>query len=81
MKLIDKDSYLLSTGKTIHPNKGIIGLTEVEEFKIYEGYDGTWTTEDEVVEKEFIDLTNEELKEIAFYMAELWDKYLKQLNA
>ncbi len=31
MELINKDSYLLSTGKTIHPNKGIIGLTESNE--------------------------------------------------
>jgi hypothetical protein len=67
-----KDSYKLSTGKLIHPNKGIIGLTEYEGFKIYEGYDGTWLTENEVYDKIFVELTNNEQKEIALYMSNLW---------
>lgn len=71
------ESYELSTGKLIHPNRGIIGLTEYGGFKIYEGYDGTWTTEEEAFDEEYIELTNAELtnaeqKEIALYMSDLW---------
>ena len=65
-----KDSYRLSTGKMIHPNRGIIGLTEVDGLKIYEGYDGTWTTEESAFEDP--ELTRDEIREIASYMRDLW---------
>lgn len=84
MKLTNKDSYLLSTGKLIHPNRGIIGLTEAEEgLKIYEGYDGTWITENQIEgtgwTKDNIELTNEEVKEIALYMSKLWQRLADSL--
>lgn len=66
------DSYKLNTGKMIHPNMGIIGLTEYEGFKIYEGYDGTWATKKDGFYQDVIELTNEEQKEIALYMSDLW---------
>lgn len=79
MKLINTDSYLLSTGKEIHPNCGIIGLTEVKGLKIYEGYDGSWIAENEIegtaYTKDDIELTNKELKEIALYMRDLWNRF------
>ncbi len=67
-----KDSYKLSTGKIIHPNRGIIGLREHEGFKIYEGYDGSWTTKENAFDEDDIELTDSELKEIALYMSDLW---------
>lgn len=79
MKIINRHSYLLSTGKEMHPNRGIIGLTETEGLKIYEGYDGSWTTEKEALEDEDIELTNKELKEIALYMSQLWHKFASEL--
>lgn len=79
MELINKDSYELSTGKVIHPNRGIIGLTEAEEgLRIYEGYDGNWIVESEIegsaYTKDNIELTNEEVREIAIYMSKLWQR-------
>lgn len=79
MKPTGNDSYELTTGKVIHPNNGIIGLREVEGFKIFEGYDGSWITESEEDEPELIELTNEEVKEIALYMSELWLKFYTKL--
>lgn len=84
MKLTNKDSYLLSTGKLIHPNRGIIGLTEAEEgLKIYEGYDGDWVIESEIegsaYTKDNIELTNEEVREIAEYMSKLWQRLADSL--
>lgn len=82
MKLINEDSYLLSTGKTIHPTRGIIGLTEIDnKFRIYEGYDGSWTIEDDLYEGCPLEaeLTNEELQEIALHMSGLWLKWAKTL--
>lgn len=79
MKLISKGNYLLNTGKEIYPNRGIIGLTETEGLKIYEGYDGSWITENEVIDEEDIELTNKELKEIALYMSKLWHKFASEL--
>lgn len=68
-----KDGYKLTTGKKIYPNKGILGISECDErFRIYEGYDGFWTTEEDAFYKDEIELTNVELKEIALYTAELW---------
>lgn len=74
MKLIGK-GYKLSTGKIITPNNGIIGLTEINGFEISEGYDGTYITEKEAAFQEDIELTNQELKEIALYMSQLWMNY------
>lgn len=84
MELVNRDEYILSTGKKIMPHKGIIGLTEEGgEFKIYEGYDGSWIAENEIkgtgYTKDDIELTNEELKEIALYMSELWRKFASEL--
>lgn len=73
------DSYKLSTGKIIHPNNGIIGLSEVDGFKVYEGYDGSWSTEDTAYDQEDVDLTNTELKEIALYMSNLWKNMADEL--
>ena len=74
------DSYKLSTGKFIHPNNGIIGLTECDDLKIYEGYDGTWTTKDEAFNEDDIDLTDVERTEIALYMSDLWRKLADTLS-
>lgn len=79
------ESYKLSTGKVIHPNRGIIGISEVENLKIYEGYDGSYTTMDDIykggfLNKHNIDLTNEELKEIALYMSEVWLKLANNIK-
>ena len=85
MKRID-DEYILTTGKRIYPNRGIIGLTEVGgEFKIYEGYDGTWLTEGEVNQnnaysEDDIELTNAEVEEIATYMSWRWLKLAHNLK-
>ena len=76
---LTSEGYKLSTGKTIDPNNGIIGLTETKGFKIYEGYDGTYITEKEAIDEDDIELTNEELKEIALYMSQLWLKYANVL--
>ena len=73
------DSYKLSTGKLIHPNRGIIGITEHEiGYKIYEGYDGSWTTKDDAFDEDDIELTDIELKEIALYMSDLWRAMAKR---
>lgn len=77
-KIKNSDGYELSTGKRIYPNKGIIGLTEYKGFKIYEGYDGSWLTEDEVSD-EFIELTMIEIKEIALYMINIWNEFYKSI--
>ena len=79
MVLIKKDTYKLSTGKEIHPNCGIIGISEDSEFHIFEGYDGSYNIESDDVDPEFVDLTKEEGKEIALYMSSVWQKLADRL--
>lgn len=74
MKRIGED-YELSNGNIIKPHKGIIGLKEVNGFEIFEGYDGSWGKEPD----EWQYLNDEELKEIALYMSNLWLEYSKTL--
>lgn len=67
MKRTD-NGYVLSTGKELDANFGIVGLSPDED-RLYEGYDG-WLDEF-VVDK----LTREEKQEIADYMIDLWTQY------
>jgi len=80
MKLINKNEYLLKSGKVISPYCGIIGISESdmdkEQLIIYEGYDGTIF--DEIVDSD-AGLTKKELKEIALYMSKLWENFAKLL--
>ena len=84
MKRLDHDTYVLSSGKEIYANNGIIGLAEfspstVDEygdkrdpFYIAEGYDsglGGIAT-----------FTAEELMEIGQFMVEQWKTYVDELR-
>ena len=76
-----KKGYRLSTGKIIDPNRGIIGLSETDQegYIISEGYDSEYLTKSTYWNDEGIDLTNEELKEIALYMSKMWLEYASVL--
>lgn len=75
MERID-DTYRISTGKEFYANRGILGLN-IEEDKVfgsylYDGYDGfNWTDGS----KNSLELTQEERKEIADYMINLWKQW------
>ncbi len=77
----DSDIFILSTGKEINANHGLISLEELEnnEWAIMEGYDGsidypTWNEEDEPR-----NLTREERIEVADYMIALWERFKKEI--
>jgi hypothetical protein len=68
MKLIDRDNYELSTGRTFYANNGLIGLTSVDDpaCRVSEGYDGG-------VDVEL--WTAAERAELADYMIALWTAF------
>ena len=77
----DTDKFILSTGKKIFANAGIIGLEKLEgnEWAITDGYDGnidypTWNEEEEPR-----NLTKEERIEVTDYMITLWECFKKDL--
>lgn len=76
MKKIDKDKFILSTGRELSFCKGIIGINEQLE-DIYEGYDGSielksFDFDKKVIEK--INYTPKEITEICDYAIDLWQK-------
>ena len=75
MERISENEFKLSTGKVIVANNGILGITENNPTLIYEGYDGYLATEKFEPDPEEVDLTNEEVKELADYMVNLWKRW------
>ena len=79
MKLKDRDTYVLDSGREIYANCGIIGLTaDADELDtIYDGYDGSifhhryWGAGG--------DLTDAERREIAMFMVDLWCRYIARI--
>lgn len=85
MKLINKNEYLLSTGKTISPHQEVIGLTESSDYlSICDGYDGHFQVEGDENYEGFEDnwncLTKEEAIEVANYMSDLWKDFANKLH-
>lgn len=82
MKYIGKNKFILSSGKEIYANNGIIGISE-DSLGIYHGYDGDifypleeWEKEEE--KKPY--LNTSELKEICLYMENLWKRFYVELE-
>jgi len=67
---IDGDSIILSTGKVINANRGIVGINP--DLDISEGYDGTLDEEDLPDDER---LTDDERLELANYVISLWEKW------
>mgnify|MGYP001607305997 CR=1 FL=1 len=62
------DVLVLSSGKRIYANRGILGIRDGDN-TIYDGYDGeVWSGGDQC-------LTHAERAEIADYMIALWQRY------
>lgn len=80
------NKYILSTGKVLDPYGGFIGLSEVNNFEVSEGFDSTFTLEKDILNNEEflsmddVDFTNQELKEIANYMSELWKRFADSIQ-
>lgn len=73
MKLNENHDYVLSTGKVVHCNLGIIGISEFRGcIELYEGYDSELDDER--------DLTKEEKVELADYVISLWNKYKAEIR-
>lgn len=49
-KLVGMTSFILSTGKKVDPNRGVIGLGPAPEFALCEGYDGDLTKFEDAIE-------------------------------
>ena len=72
------DCYVLSSGRKVYANGGIIGLTPLDIMEISEGYDGTvylpgynkhedpWSDEDQM--------------EVSVYMRDLWQRRIAILE-
>lgn len=75
MKFYEKEQeFVLSTGKKIYANAGILGLSaETKESSLFQGYDSIYDTSNE--EECSFNLTQEERKEIAEYMIDLWKEW------
>lgn len=77
------DGYVLSTGKRIYANNGIVGLLyrNPRDIEITEGYDGgVWSNRDnEYVHED--SLTPEEVAEIAEFMIQQWSCVLSAMRA
>lgn len=81
MKKISTESFQLSTGKIIHPNEGIIGIADYDgKYRIFGGYDDEFWTRLDTKDEKYVDLTDDEAKEIAVYMITLWTKFISTLN-
>lgn len=63
--IFEGDEYILSSGKRLYSNNGIIGLSP--RFSVYHGYDGHLCSDDE--------LTKAERAELADYMISMWSTY------
>ena len=73
-----KDGYILSTGKYISANNGIIGLSEPDEdgWQVNEGYDGDISTYiDKYSKSKGGTLNPKECEELADYMIDLWKRF------
>lgn len=67
MKNLDRDTIILSTGRTMYANCGIIGIDP--ELNVSQGYDGQLFRFGEN------SLTPEERREISDYMIDLWTRF------
>jgi len=71
----DFDGFILSTGKKIYANRGILGISQKsaeEGWSITEGYDGGIATEE---------LTKQEAIEMATYAIILWTNFIDDVLA
>ena len=81
--------YEMSSGNTVYANHGIFGLAiNNDRFTMYEGYDSRLRTEYDLYEIYGEDcgewgceaeINNEDTKEIALYMSDLWLKLYNKL--
>lgn len=80
MKLKDRDTYELSTGREIYANCGIIGLAsdDDEPDTIYDGYDGSIYYHHQRLSGGNV-LTDAERVEIAVFMIDLWRDYIARI--
>ena len=80
---VENEKFTFDTGKVITANNGLIGLSESMN-EISQGYDGhIWQKElvEYYKEYEIEDaLTQEELIELAKYMADLWKRFKVRLT-
>jgi hypothetical protein len=73
MKLNENHDYVLSTGKIVSCNMGILGISEFNgSIQLFEGYDSDLYEER--------DLTKEEKLELADYAIALWNKYKAEIK-
>jgi len=84
MKKKDTDSniFILSTGREISANRGIIGLSEPGkdgEWEISEGYDGEIFSTWDDWRNEGDRLAPGEQREIAEYMINLWKRFRENI--
>lgn len=68
----EHNKICFSTGKDIHANNGIIGITK--DLSVWEGYDGVIYDEDDYE----TELSRQEKVELADLMISLWKEFKKQ---
>jgi hypothetical protein len=73
--LDDGDRIVFSTGRSVSPNRGIVGLSP--ELEVFEGYDGQLEADGawEHDMRPRSDLTPVERSELAELMIERWQRY------
>lgn len=73
MKL-ERDSYILSTGRRISANRGILGITASahDAARLFEGYDGDVTPSGD---SDDVPFSSDERHEIADFMIALWQAW------
>ena len=76
----NKDKLILSNGREIYANLGIVGLND-ELATIYEGYDGEiqWDIFKRNNENKY-DLKDNEIIEICEYMIDLWTNLMRGIQ-
>lgn len=81
MKRISDESFMLSTGKVIHPNDGVIGLAEYKgRYRLFGGFDDEFWLNQDTSHEKYADLTNAEAKEIAIFMVVQWTNFAATLK-
>lgn len=86
MEYNNKDNaYILSTGKIVYSNKGLISLAPLNERKyelLFEGYDGIIFLKkyNSIIDDYEPTFTKEELIEIGEYQLKLWQDFIEDVK-
>lgn len=80
MKQKANGDFVLSTGRTLSPNRDIVGLAAFGDLKVTEGYDNEILIWDVDHDNDDTDLTVEERIELADHMIARWQEFKGEVN-